>query len=104
MEVHERLASAHCALSAAVPGSAIHWTSAPPTASGTPPTAGASILVSGWPERYGQEGCDSGQEDNGKHVRGHVRCLSAAGDTATCSQAVRLSVTCIIDAARWRQG
>jgi len=40
---------------AAVPGTTIHRTSAPPTATGTPPTTGTTTTASGWPERLSPE-------------------------------------------------
>ena len=36
----------------AVPGSTIRGASAPRAAAGTPPTTGAAVWASGWPERY----------------------------------------------------
>jgi RNA-directed DNA polymerase len=42
-------------LSAAVPGTTIHRTSARPTATGTPPTTGTTTSASGWPERLSPE-------------------------------------------------
>jgi hypothetical protein len=42
-------------LSAVVPGTTIHWTSARPSAAGSPPTTGTTSSVSGWPERLSPE-------------------------------------------------
>ena len=55
MAVQGSLVTAPNAFCAAVPGSTIPGTSAPRTATGTPPPGGSSMLVSVWPGRSRHE-------------------------------------------------